>query len=58
MLGWGDELNKFEQPIDLDFDNYGNLYVCDRLNSRVIMFKIVQNEPCLPISTTTSGALY
>ncbi|CAF3466755.1 unnamed protein product [Rotaria socialis] len=57
-LGWGHEPNQFEQPVDLDFDNYGNLYVCDRVNSRVLMFKIVLNEPCFPVSTTTSGYLF
>ncbi|CAF1439778.1 unnamed protein product [Rotaria sordida] len=55
--GWGDKLNQLDQPVDLAFDNDGNLYVCDRSNDRVLKFRIIHNEPCLPLPTTSTGSL-
>ncbi|CAF1393462.1 unnamed protein product [Adineta steineri] len=54
--GTGDKLTQFDQPIDLKFDNDGNLYVCDRVNHRVLMFKLINNEPCFPVSTPTPSS--
>ncbi|CAF3651379.1 unnamed protein product [Rotaria socialis] len=50
-LGDGDKQGQLDQPNDLAFDNNGNLYVSDRLNHRVLMFKIIHNDPCFPTST-------
>jgi hypothetical protein len=44
-------------PVDLAFDNKGNLYVCDAQLHRVQMFTLIDNRPCSPTSTGSSWIL-
>ncbi|UJR06838.1 hypothetical protein I4U23_011126 [Adineta vaga] len=56
-LDRGDNLTQFDEPDDITFDNNGNLYVCDRINERIMMFSIINNQPCFSSSANRLNSL-
>jgi hypothetical protein len=42
----GNNTSTLNFPVDLAFDNEGNLYVCDYLNITIKRFSIINNDPC------------
>ncbi len=47
----GNSSDQFNRPQQMDFDNRGNLYVCDSGNNRIQMFALIDNRLCSSAST-------
>ncbi|CAF1461303.1 unnamed protein product [Adineta ricciae] len=48
---YGTSASQLNYPVDLQFDSYGSLYICDNGNNRIQKFAILYN----PVSTFTSS---